>query len=367
MGRLPIAGARATAVVIDGRELVYFGGCGYLGLAHHPRVVEAAVRALRRFGLSTGAARETSGNSVLHDELELELARRLGTEAAVLVPEGFTANLAAAQAMKGLVDLVLIDQRSHASVFDSVAAAQLESEVFPHLDLAALRSVCERRSDRRIAIATDTVFPSRGELAPFAELAACARDFEALVWLDDCHGTGVIGARGLGALECGELDPTRVVLTSTLSKALGCYGGFVAATSRWIARTREHSQVYLGTTPIPPAIAAAALVALELAFDSRELVDAMRANAARLRKGFQGLGLPTGHAELPVFAFSLDRRERMERLHEQLLARGLLAPLIVYGDGPASGNFRIVVTAAHTPDEIDRLLAALGEGLARTP
>lgn len=367
MARLTLQASRATAVTLEGRELAYFGGCGYLGLAHHPRVVEALTVGLARYGVSSGAARETTGNAAPHEQLELELARRLDVGATLLLPEGYTANFAAAQVLAGDHDLALIDEHSHASLFDAASAARLDVRSFPHGDLSSLRTLCSAARGRRVVIASDTVFPSLGHIAPLRELAFCAEDAQAALWLDDCHGLGVIGAHGLGALEHANLKGGRVVLTATLSKALGCYGGFLAADSAWIERARATAQAYLGTTPIPPALAAAACVALELAFDQVELIGRLRANTALVRAGFERLELPVPDDDLPVFAFALESRARMDAVFADLCARGILAPLIRYPGGPAQGNFRIVVSAAHSLEELEHLLDALRSSLRGNP
>ena len=365
MARRSIARSTSSTVEIDGRELLYFGGSGYLGLAHHPRVVAAFVEGAARFGVSVGASRETTGNTLEHEALELDLARLLGFEAALLLPEGYTANLAVAQSIAEERDVALIDEASHTSLFDAATVARLEVVAIAHGDVEQFRKRLAGCEGRRTVLMTDAVFPSRGHLAPTRELADLALRSGAVLVLDDCHGTGVIGAHGRGAHEDAALAGEHVVVTSTLSKALGCYGGFVAGSARWIRRVRERAAVYVGTTPIPPALAVAARVALELAFGDDEFVRRMRANSACLRAGLERLGLRTPSADVPVFAFELEDATRMQHVHESLLAEGILAPYIHYPGGPQAGNFRLVVTAAHETDHVDRLVAALGRQLGR--
>ncbi len=367
MTRLSIARSSASTVEIDGRELLYFGGCDYLGLAHHPRVVAALVEGAARCGVSAGASRETSGNSCEHEGLEADLARRLGFEAALLLPEGYTANFALAQAIADERDTALIDEASHASLFDAAALARLEVIAVAHGDVERFRKLLGERDGRRTVLMSDAVFPSRGRIAPARELATLAATSGALLVLDDCHGTGVVGAHGRGVHEELDLSGEHVVVTSTLSKALGCYGGFVAGSARCIRRVRERSNVYVGSTPIPPALAAAGRVALELAYEDDGLVRRMRANSACLRAGFERLGLRTPSADVPVFAFELESAARMQRLHEELKAEHILAPYVHYPGGPSAGNFRVVVTAAHESEHLDRLVAALTRLMERAP
>jgi 7-keto-8-aminopelargonate synthetase-like enzyme len=363
MPRLAIQASSARTVELDGRALVYFGGCGYLGLAHHPRVVAALTEGLRRFGVSAGASRETTGNCVAYDELELQIAARLERPAAVLTPEGYTANFVAAQAIARERRVALVDDRSHPSLFDAAHSARLEVHAWPHGDLESLRKLL-REHGRRAVVMTDGVFPMLGEFARASELAELAREFDAGSWFDDCHGTGVVGARGRGVLEHFGVSGDDVVLTSTLSKALGCYGGFVAGSRPFAEAVREHSQAYIGSTPPPPAVACAALAALELAFDDSSLIARLRESTALVRAGFARLGLPLPAENLPVFAFAFDDAARMERLHDELRRDGLFAPYVRYFDSARAGSFRIVVNAAHELEDLRRLLAGLERGLA---
>jgi 7-keto-8-aminopelargonate synthetase-like enzyme len=365
MPRLSIESSSATHVRLDGRELSYFGGCGYLGLAHHPRVVAAFADGARRFGLSAGASRETTGNCVVYDQLELDLARRLGQPAALLTPEGYTANFVAAQALARERQVALIDERSHPSLFDAARAAQLATHAFPHGGLDVLDKQL-REHGARAVVMLDGVFPTRGEIAPLRQLAQLTAEHGAALLVDDCHGTGVVGEHGRGALEHHNVRDDHVVLTSTLSKALGCYGGFVAGPQALIDAARAHSQAYIGTTPAPPAAACAALEALKLAFDNGALLEQLRQNSAQLRVGFHALGLPTPGENVPVFAFALESAETMRGLHERLRDRGIFAPYVHYLGSPSAGNFRIVVNAAHTREHIAALLDGLAGALDRS-
>lgn len=359
MARLPIESSQSCKVVLDGRELDYFGGCGYLALAHHPRVVEALRAGALAHGISAGASRETTGNTRVHELLEADLARVFGCEAALLLPEGYTANLAAAQGLANDHAVALIDERSHPSLFDAAAMARLETQRIPHVDSRALRRALDACGSRRAVIMTDSVFPSRGVLAPLREWSELARASCATLLVDDCHGTGVLGPSGRGALEHAGVAGEHVLLTSTLSKALGCYGGFLAGTAAQVARARAASHVYVGTTPIPPALAEAARAALDIAFGTGERIAQLRANLAVMRAGLARLGLSSGSEELPVFAFALDTAEHMQRLENALRSEGILAPYIRYPGGPPEGNFRIVITAGHSLAQIERLLDAL--------
>jgi 8-amino-7-oxononanoate synthase len=365
MPRLAIERSTATTVEIDGRELLYFGGCGYLGLAHHRDVTRALGDALARNGVSSGASRETSGNSCEHDELERELAQWLGAEAALLVPEGYIANLALTQSLAPQFRVALIDEHGHPSLFDGAAAAGMRVVKFAHMDAPAVAKLVSEHARERVVVMTDSVFPSRGEIAPLAALHAALDNTNALLVVDDCHGLGVIGASGHGALEHAQIRGERVIVTTTLSKALGCYGGAIVGAAHWIDLVRRESRAYIGTTPIPPAVAAAARVASKLALGDGRLLAALRSNCALLRGCFESLGLAVPRCDLPVFAFSLATAVATRALHEALLADRILAPYTRYPGDEPTGNMRVVVNSAHRTHQIQLLFDALARHLPR--
>ena len=374
----------ATSVVIDGRTLLSFAGCNYLGLAHHPRVIAALSESLGAHGISCGASRETTGNSTAHEDLERDVARFLRTPSALLVPDGYLANLVAAQGLAPDHELVLVDERSHASIADALAAAGWRTVEYRHASASAAARELERalttaagreigpvratnRSGPRIAIFTDGVFPAHGTMAPLRELLALLPDERGTLVVDDAHATGVLGASGRGTCEHFGLDDPRVVITSTLSKALGCFGGLVAGSEERVRSIRERSRAFAGSSPIPPALARAGSAAIgELESDPSRLAR-LRANTARLRERFGALRLPAHELDVPVFAFALDAPERMRRVHEELLERGILAPCIRYPDGVHDRGswFRIALSSEHTREHIDRLADALRSALGR--
>lgn len=365
MPRIPIESwPSPTAAVIAGRELLAFGGCNYLGLAHHPRVLEAVADGLREFGLSTNASRETTGNTLAHESLEGELAAFLGQEAAILSAEGYTANFMVCQALAPTHGVALIDQRAHRSIRNAASAAGMQVFDYEHLDAASAAWLARRYADLGVAILTDSVFAADGGLAPLPGLLAALPKHRATLVVDDCHGFCVLGAQGRGAAVHFGLSDPRVVITTTLAKGLGCYGGCVAGRAAFIAGVREKAWVYRSSTPVPPAIAAGARAALGLLKSDGSLVESLRRNVAQMRRTFERLGLPLPPQGVPIFTFALDHEAQMERVEQAVLKAGILAPLIDYPGGACPRYFRVVVNAAHTPGEIDRLGAALEAALA---
>lgn len=373
MPRLPVAASVATHVRLDDRAVLSFGGCNYLGLGHHPDVIAAVTRGLQTYGLSTTASRETTGDTVAHDALERELAAFLQVEQCLVTPEGYSANLALGQALARTHRVALTDEKSHRSVSHAVAAAGLRVIAYPHLDARAAGVLAAEYDSEGVVILTDGVFAADGAVAPARALFDALPSRNAMLVIDDCHGFCVLGRSGRGTADHHglsaanrPLDP-RVVVTTSLAKGLGCYGGVIAGASSIVQAAQDVASVYRGTTPAPPAIIEGAREALRVIDREPQRFQRLRSNADRLRKGMARLGVELPPTPAPVFAFVLGDSAAMERVHQALLARGILAPLIMYPGGPTDRYFRVTVNAEHTHEQIDQLLTALGESLASEP
>lgn len=360
-GRLPIDAAAPARATLQGEDLVVWAGCDYLGYARDPLVRAAAEAALARYGLSTCGSRETTGNTALHDAFEPELADFLGLEAAHLVPDGYLSNLCLFQGLAGRATRALVDKECHVSVRDALAACGVETREYALCDPGSARAAA-RGWDGGWSIVTDGCYPVMKGVAPLAELLALLPQDGWLV-VDDCHGFGVLGARGRGTHEhCGVRDP-RLVVNGTLSKSLGAFGGFVAGARGVVDAVRGRSRAYAGSTPVPPACIAAARAALQdLRGDGARLAR-LRANTERVRGILHACGLPAHDLPLPVFALAPGSHERMELLYQRLLRRGMLVPYIHYPDS-LGGYLRLAVSAAHTASDLDALERALREELA---
>jgi 8-amino-7-oxononanoate synthase len=355
---LPIETFTATTALVEGREMIFFGGCNYLGLAHHPAVRAAVADTLGRTGLTTTASRETTGNTVAHDELEREMARFCGLESCTLLCEGYTANIALLAGLAPTHGVAIVDARAHRSLAHAAKAAGLRVAYYEHLDVSHALRLAREHASEGVAILTDSVFAANGDVAPLTELLAGLPETGTLV-VDDCHGLCVLGSSGRGAVDHFGLRDERVVVTTTLAKGLGCYGGAVLGPARRIAEVRRHANIYLGTTPTPPPIIAGARAALRVLLESDALLNRLRMNIERARGVLSGLGLPLPPEGVPIFPIMLTSAERMERASRLLWEAGVLVPLIEYPGGPGPRYFRICVNAEHTPEQIERLGWAL--------
>lgn len=355
-------------IVRDGRTLVDFSSNDYLGLASDPRLAEALAAAARAGGTGAGAARLISGNHPLHRELEEALAVFKRSEAALLFASGFVANVGVIPALAGDGDIIYSDRLNHASVVDGCRLSRARVKVFPHADLGALGRMLreDQASDGRRWIVVDGVFSMDGDLFPLDRLVELAEAHGARTYVDDAHGTGVLGATGRGSTEHWGVEGRIDVVMGTLGKALGTSGAFVAGSSDLREWLLNRARSFVFTTGTPPALAAATLEALRIVEAEPERRERLQHNADRLREGLDAMGFeggggaPAGHITPLVIG---DPAETL-RVGRSLLDRGFHVGTIrppAVPDG--TSRLRISVSAAHGPHQIEGLLEALEDTL----
>lgn len=360
MPRIPVESWTSRTCVIGGREVLAFGGCSYLGLAHHPAVQKAMVEGARRWGLTTTASRETTGNTLAHEGLEREVAAFFGFESAILTTEGYTANLALGQALAGTYPHMLLDATSHSSVVHSARAHGFHVAFYEHLNAADAVAKARDRAGEGVVVMADGVFAADGGVTPARAIYDGLPTERSLLVIDDCHGFCTLGERGRGVLELqGVPRDERVVLTTTLGKGLGCYGGAICG-PRWLFdAVRAKSSVYRGTTPCPPPMIEAAREALRVIDREPVLLERLRRNVLHARRVLGRFAPPPTHPLVPIFTFSWEPFDDMKRAERELLEAGFLIPLIDYPGGPTPWYFRMTVSAAHEPADIDAVGAAV--------
>jgi 8-amino-7-oxononanoate synthase len=346
-----------TVVIWRGRRLLFFGGCDYHRLAGHPRVRQAAERQLQREPFGVAASRRTTGNHPIYARVERALAKFFGAESALVVGSGYATNLVIAQALRGQFRHVLLDERAHPSLVDAAPLFGAPVRKFRHADAAALRGKLRPRRGGKVILLTDGMFSFDGTVAPLrAYRAVLPRDAWLLV--DDCHGAGVVGARGRGSLEHEGLGRERVIQTITLSKALGGCGGVVLAPTAVREAIWEHSRMFVGSTPPPPAGMAAVLEALAL-LRSGAQVRQLQHNAAWLRRRLREAGITVPDPPGPIISLVPVSPAAGGKLQRTLLQAGILPPFLRYPGSPAGGHFRFVVSSAHSRAELNRLADVL--------
>jgi 8-amino-7-oxononanoate synthase len=354
-------------VIVDGHHAIDFSSNDYLGLASDRRLSAAVIDALRDDALGAGAARLISGDHPLHETLERELAAFKRAEAALLFGSGYLANVGTIPALVGRRDVIYADALNHASLIDACRLARADVRTFPHLDLAELATMlaADRGQFRRRLIVVDGVFSMDGDLFPLCELVEVARAYDAWTYVDDAHGTGVLGENGRGSAEHWKVEGSIDVVMGTLGKAFGVAGAYVTGSRVLVDYLLHRARAFVFTTAQPPALAAAASAALAIIQAEPELRSRLRRNAHKLRAALRGRGFdPAGPADGHIVPLVIGDSEATVRLGAELRQRGILVGAVRPPTVPlGSARLRITVSAAHTDAEIDQLLASLAEVL----
>ena len=350
-----------------GRELINFGANDYLGLAGDPRLEAAAASAARDEGWGAGASPLVSGHSASHRLLEERLAEFLGTEAALVFPSGFAANSGTIAALVGRGDVVLADEKNHASLIDGCRLSRADVQIYPHCDMAALATMLaesEINNCRRRLIVTDTLFSMDGDLAPLGDLVELAERHDCMLMIDEAHATGVFGNSGRGVAELFDLEQKIPIRMGTLSKAIGSAGGFVAGSRALIDWLANRARPYVFSTAHPPAVAAAAIAALDIIRDEPHRRTELLSNAAALRQrlsaecGFSSAASAAGQ----IIPLIIGPAEATMRLSAALRRRGLFVPGIRPPSVPEGQSLlRISLSYSHTAEMLDRLGRSLTE------
>ena len=346
---------------IGGQRLLSFCSNDYLGLARHPQLIDALICAAQEEGLGSTSAHLICGHRAEHAELEEALAAWTGRERALLFSTGYMANLGVLQALLGRGDVCVQDKLNHACLLDGAKLSGAELKRYPHADVAAARRQLDTRPDAVALLATDGVFSMDGDVAPLRELAALCADAQATLMVDDAHGLGVLGPHGSGTVNAAGLGQHQVpVLMATLGKALGCAGAFVAGPAALIEGLLQFARPYIYSTAMPPALAAAALEAVQLAQTETWRRAKLAALITRFRRGAGELGLPLLTSSSAIQPLLLGSAAATLAAAQALEQRGLLVTAIRAPTVPAGqARLRITLSAAHETAHVDQLLGAL--------
>lgn len=349
-----------TYVLHGTRRLSYFAGSDYLRLSWHADVRRAAVRGIREYGTGACASRMTTGNLPVYGELEAALEGFFGVGSATLTSAGYTAPLVVAQALAADHGVVLLDDKAHACLRDAAALTGLRVEGFRHGEPADLEARLQAlKAGVRALVLVDGLNPLDGRVSPLEAYASMLGERGTLV-VDDAHGAGVLGVNGRGSVEWAGMAWRRVVVTLTLSKAFGSYGGVVLGDRRVRARILERSRLFTGNTPPAPSTAAAALGSLAvMAREGGALRDRLRANVERIPEALRRSGAACAAGPGPMFLVAPRTAARAERLRRSLLDAGIYPPLIEYPNGPAPRYFRFAISSAHTAAQVRDLAEVL--------
>jgi len=352
--------SQAATITIDGRELINFGSNDYLGLAAEG-LSDAVIEAIRTRGWGSGASSLVTGRGLLHAELEAALAEFEATEAALLFPSGFAANVGAITSLAGKGDVIFSDAKNHASIIDGCRLSGARVQIYPHCDLDYLRMMLPQASAfRRRLIVTDGLFSMDGDLAPLCELAALAEQYHAMLMVDEAHATGVFGDDGRGTVEHWGVEDSVHVRVGTLSKAAGSIGGFVAGSRLLIEWIANRARPYVFSTAPPEAIAAAGLAALTHIREEPHRRTELLSRAEKLRRRLIALGCDTGESASQIIPIIIGEPAATMRFTASLRESGLFVPGIRPPTVPDGESLlRISLSYAHTEAMLDALVEAI--------
>ncbi len=346
---------------VEGGEVLNFCANNYLGLANHPDMVDAAMRALHDHGFGMASVRFICGTQDLHKQLEKTIAEFLGTEDAILYSSCFDANTGLFETLLDEKDAVISDVLNHASIIDGVRLCKAERFRYAHADMEDLEHQLQQaQSCRTRLIATDGVFSMDGDIAKLDRIVELAAKYRALVMVDDSHATGVIGAGGRGSADYHDVLPRVDIFTSTLGKAMGGgSGGFTAGSHEVIELLRQRSRPYLFSNTMMPALAAAGIKAFELVTASTELRDRLHANTRTFRAAMTEAGFDIRPGEHPIVPIMLYDAALAKEMANRLLQQGIYVIGFSYPVVPRDqARIRVQVSAAHTEEQLERAVAA---------
>ncbi|HXX53919.1 MAG TPA: 8-amino-7-oxononanoate synthase [Thermodesulfovibrionales bacterium] len=352
---------QGPVIRMDDRELINFASNDYLGLANHPEVRESATNSVDTFGFGGGASRLLGGGTVLHGNLEEQVARFKGTEAALALSSGYSANTGIIPTLAAEGDMLLSDERNHASIIDGCKLSRAETLVYRHRDVHHLEELIvssPRCAGRRYVVVTDTVFSMDGDVAPLYKLCEICVKHGALLYLDDAHGTGVLGG-GKGALAHFDILPEPwIIQMGTFSKAMGSYGAFVAGSREAIDWITNTSRSLIFSTALPSCVAAASSKAIDLVQSTPQLLYRLWDNRNLAFALLKGKGYDTGESETPIIPLKVNHIEDALHLAQRLYEAGIYVPAI-RPPTVKEPRLRITVTAAHSKEQIESLVEAL--------
>jgi glycine C-acetyltransferase len=351
--------AAGGRVLMDGKSVVNLASNNYLGLANHPKVREAAERAIEKWGVGAGAVRWIGGTMSIHEELEQRLAQFKHTEAVLVFTSGFTANSGTIPAVTTQRDVIISDELNHASIIDGVrlsAAKYKKSDgyVYPHKDMGALESILAKCGsfEKRMVI-TDGVFSMDGDIAPLDQIVDLAEKYDAFVMVDDAHASGVLGNNGAGTASHFGLYGRVDIQLGTLSKALGVVGGYIAGSASLKDWLINRGRPYLFSTAHPPMVAAALIAALDVMETDPEPMNRLWENTKWWKKALQDEGFDTMGSETPITPVYVGEEERAQKMERALWDEGVYALSIVFPTvSRGKARIRTMPSAAHTQEDL---------------
>ena len=356
-----VESAQGTHLKIKGKTYLSFCSNNYLGLANNPLVIKAVKDAVEKYGWGAGASRLVSGNMKLHEVLEGEISRFKGKEASIVFPTGYMANIGTISSLVSKGDLVICDKLNHASIIDGCRLSGADFRVYPHCDMEKLENILKKSTKYpRKLIVTDTVFSMDGDIAPLPDIVRIAHKYKAMVMVDEAHGTGVFGKKGMGVVEHFNLSKKISIVMGTLSKAVGSLGGYVSGDTDLINYLRNKARPFMYTTALPPAVCAASIAGIKLIRKDPSLRESLWRNVRFLKEKLESLSLKVIPSESPIIPILIGDAKKAVAVSKFLYKKGILIPAIRPPTVPAkSSRLRMTVMSTHTKKDLEKLLDVL--------
>lgn len=359
---ITVEGGQGPVIQLNGKPVLNFSANNYLGLCSHPALAEAAKKAIDQYGSGAGAVRTIIGTLDIHQELERELAEFKHCEATLVVQSGFTANTAAINSIMGAEDAIISDSLNHASIIDAVRLNKATKKLYAHSDMAELEARLKETQDcRRRLVVTDGVFSMDGDLAKLPEIVELCETYNAIVMVDDAHGSGVFGSHGQGTVDHFGLHGRVDIVVGTLSKAVGAMGGYIASTQAMRDIMINKARPMLFSTPHPPAITASCIAAIKLLKNDNSLKQKLWDNANYFKTELNKLGFNI-QSDSPILPVIVGESETAQQLMNNLFDEGLYARAIVFPTvAKDKARVRLMVSAAHTQEHLDQAIATFAK------
>lgn len=349
--------AQDSEVIVNGRRVIMAGSNNYLGLTNHPRVKEAAIKAIEKFGSGCAGSRFLNGNLEIHEELEAKLARFFRKEASLVFATGYQTNLGAISALVGRNDVAIIDKYDHASIFDGCRLSFGKVKKYRHNDMKDLERALETTKDKGKLIIVDGVFSMEGDIADLPQIVKLAKTYGARVMVDDAHGVGVLGKEGRGTAEHFGLENEVDLIMGTYSKSLAAIGGFVAGSWEAINYIKHTARSMIFSASLPPALVASVSTALDIIEEQPRLLTQLWKNTRKMLQGYKELGFDTGTSETPIIPIIIGDTMKVFEMCRLLFENDIFVnPVASPAVPPGRELLRTSYMATHTEEQLDRVL-----------
>ncbi len=363
--KLPINDGPCEAIIkLNGKWVINLSSNNYLGFANHPRIKKAAIDAIEKYGVGAGAVRTIVGNMTIHEELDKVIAKFKKEEAAIVFQSGFNCNAGAIQAITDEHDLIISDELNHASIIDGVRLSKAARAVYRHSDMKHLESILIEKRDmyQNVLIITDGVFSMDGDLAKLPEIVKLAKKYKALTYVDDAHGSGVLGHSGRGTVDHFNLHGQVDFIVGTLSKAIGVVGGYVCGSQGMKEWLLHRGRPLLFSTAMMPAAAASIIEAFKMLNETTEYTDKLWDNARYFKSKLVEQGFDIGQSETPITPIMIGDEAKTIEFSKALLDKGVYVSGIVFPTvAKGKGRIRCMVSALHSKEDLDKAVKIINQ------